>query len=177
MSCLKQSQFREESQEADRHPNKLFGSLDPVCLKLDPPTGLSAYLNQNTAFPFSPPPRPTFTLLFLLFVCLILSWISNQDSWQCILWSQFSFLFKKIFNVFIYFWLCWVFIAVCGLSLVVIPESLIAVPFLVAVVAVHGLSCCVACGIFLEQGSNLSPALAGRFSTPGPRRKSQSQFS
>ena len=65
----------------------------------------------------------------------------------------------------------------CGLSLVVIPESLIAVPFLVAVVAVHGLSCCVACGIFLEQGSNLSPALAGRFSTPGPRRKSQSQFS
>ena len=45
----------------------------------------------------------------------------------------------------------------CGLSLVVIHEFLIAVPFLIAVAAVHGLSCSVACGIFLEQGSNLCP--------------------
>ena len=29
----------------------------------------------------------------------------------------------------------------------------------------HGLSCSVACGVFLDQGLNLSPALAGRFFT------------
>ena len=29
------------------------------------------------------------------------------------------FLKKLIYFIFIYFWLCWVFVAVCGLSLVV----------------------------------------------------------
>ena len=33
--------------------------------------------------------------------------------------SNLSVLFCFVFNKFIYFWLCWVFIAVCGLSLVV----------------------------------------------------------
>ena len=35
-------------------------------------------------------------------------------------------------------------------------------------VAVCGLSCSAACGIFPEQGSNLSSSLAGRFFTTGP---------
>ena len=34
-----------------------------------------------------------------------------------VLFGSFSLLFKK--NKFIYFWLCWVFVAACGLSLVV----------------------------------------------------------
>ena len=137
MSCLKQSHFREESQEADRHPNKLFGSLDPVCLKLDPPTGLSAYLNQNTAFPFSPPPSshlypPLPPSSFCLF-----NFELNFQPRLLTGYSLVSVLFslKKNFNVFIYFGLCWVFIVVCGLSLVVIPES-----------HCSAFSCCSSCG-------------------------------
>ena len=43
-----------------------------------------------------------------------------------------------------------------------------------SVVGVHGLSCFVACGIFLNQGLNpCSPALAGRFLSTGPPEKSQ----
>ena len=42
---------------------------------------------------------------------------------------------------------------------------------LVSLVMVHGLSCPVTCEIFPDQGWNL-PALAGRFSTTGPPRKS-----
>ena len=40
------------------------------------------------------------------------------------------------------------------------------------VVVVHRLSCRLPCGIFPDQGSNLSLALAGRFSTTGPPGKS-----
>ena len=41
-----------------------------------------------------------------------------------------------------------------------------------SVVVAHGLSCSVACGIFLDQGSNpVSPALAGRFFTTRPPGK------
>lgn len=35
-------------------------------------------------------------------------------------------------------------------------------------VAGQGLSCSVTCGIYLDQGSNLSPAIAAGFLTPGP---------
>ena len=45
--------------------------------------------------------------------------------------------FNKIIYLFIYFWLHWVFIAACGLPLVVVPRLLIAVASLVAE---HGLS-------------------------------------
>ena len=41
-----------------------------------------------------------------------------------------------LFNIFIYFWLSWAFVAVCGLSLVVVPRLLIAVTSLFAE---HGL--------------------------------------
>ena len=45
-----------------------------------------------------------------------------------------SFNFKK--KLFIYFWLCWVFVAACGLSLVVVRGLLIEVTSLVVE---HGL--------------------------------------
>ena len=68
-------------------------------------------------------------------------------------------LFKKIS-----FWLCWVFVTACGLSLVAVFR-LIAVASLVAVQSVGAgsaavapwRSCCVACGLFPDQGSNLCP--------------------
>ena len=91
-----------------------------------------------------------------------------------------------------YVWLFWVFIAVCGLSLVVVsgsssscsgqasrcdgfllrsPDSRHASSEVVA----HRLSSSLACGIFPDQRSNPHPLhLAGRFLTPGPAGKSYS---
>ena len=62
-----------------------------------------------------------------------------------------------------YFWLCWVFVAVSGLSLVSesrgYPSA--AVLRLLTVEASHvvalGLGCSEACGIFPGQGSDLCP--------------------
>ena len=91
--------------------------------------------------------------------------------------TSFTYLFIFIF------WLCWILVAVCGLSLVaqskgcslvVVHGHLIAVASLVAqhrlwthgfqqlqhagsVVVAHGLSCSTACGIFLDERLNQSP--------------------
>ena len=65
--------------------------------------------------------------------------------------NNFSFLI-------LIFWLCWVFVAVCGLSLGLASGaySLVAVQGLLIVVASlvaeHGLNCPTACEIFPEQG-------------------------
>ena len=83
--------------------------------------------------------------------------------------------------LFVYFRLCWVFIAVWTFSLVVVskgypavaerrllvvPASLVAAHRLygsrASVVAARGPSCSVACGIFLDQGSNLCVSCSGR---------------
>ena len=82
----------------------------------------------------------------------------------------------SLINLFVYFWLHWVFIAAQwlslvassgGYSLVVLCRLLTVVASLVAkhrlqgmqasVVVAHGLSCPTASGIFLDQGSNLCP--------------------
>ena len=90
--------------------------------------------------------------------------------------SLFCF-FKKIIYLFIYFcfWLCWVFVSVWGLSLVVASEGhssswcaglSLSRPLLLwstgsrcagSVVVAHGPSSSAACGIFQDQGSNLCP--------------------
>ena len=80
-----------------------------------------------------------------------------------------------LFIFLIYFWLCWVFVSVRGLSLVVAsgghPSSrcaglLLSRPLLLrstgsrragSVIVAHGLSCSAACGIFPDQGSNPCP--------------------
>ena len=77
--------------------------------------------------------------------------------------------------IFFYFWLCWVFVSVRGLSLVVASGGhsssrcaglSLSRPLLLqstgsrragSVVVAHRLSCCVACGIFPDQGSNPCP--------------------
>ena len=79
-------------------------------------------------------------------------------------------------NLFIfYFWLCWVFVSVRGLSLVAASGGhssswcaglSLSRPLLLwstgsrragSVVVAHGPSCSVACGIFPDQGSNPCP--------------------
>ena len=90
---------------------------------------------------------------------------SNSNAFQCIF---------KIY-LFIYFWLCWVFVSVRGLSLVVASgghSSLrctglsLSRPLLLwstgsrragSVIVAHGPSCSTACGIFPDQGSNPCP--------------------
>ena len=83
--------------------------------------------------------------------------------------------FFLIIYLFIYLWLCWVFVSVRGLSLVVASGGhsssrcaglSLSRPLLLqstdsrragSVVVAHGLSCSVACGIFPDQGSNPCP--------------------
>ena len=52
-----------------------------------------------------------------------------------------------LFKLTSLFWLCWVFIAACGLPLVVASKRY-------SVAVMHGLSCPMACGIIPDQGSN-----------------------
>ena len=84
-------------------------------------------------------------------------------------------LFLKLINLFIYFWLCWVFVSVRGLSLVAASGGhsssrcaglSLSQPLLLqstgsrragSVVVAHGPSCSAACGIFPDQGSNPCP--------------------
>ena len=83
-------------------------------------------------------------------------------------------LFLKVY-LFIYFWLCWVFVSVRGLSLIAASgghsssrcEGLsLSWPLLLrgtgsrragSVVVAHGTRCSAACGIFPDQGSNPCP--------------------
>ena len=87
----------------------------------------------------------------------------------------FFFLNNHFCYLFIYWWLCWVFVSVRGLSLVAAsgghPSSRCAGlslsrPLLLrstgssragSVIVAHGPSCSAACGIFADQGSNLCP--------------------
>ena len=80
-----------------------------------------------------------------------------------------------LINLFIYFWLCWVFVSVRGLSLVAASGGhssswcaglSLSRPLLLrspgsrragSVVVAHGPSCSAACGIFPDQGSNPCP--------------------
>ena len=88
----------------------------------------------------------------------------------------FLFFFFKLYNyLFMYLWLCWVFVSVRGLSLVAASGghsssrcaglSLLRLLLLRStgsrradsVIVAHGPSCSAACGIFPDQGSNPCP--------------------
>ena len=95
-------------------------------------------------------------------VCLSSRWMS--ESGKC------SFIY-----LFIYFWLCWVFVSVRGFSLVVASGGhsssrctglSLSRPLLLrstgsrragSVIVAHGPSCSAACGILPDQGSNPRP--------------------
>ena len=88
---------------------------------------------------------------------------------------KYVFLIYRFIYLCIYSWLCWVFVAVCRLSLVAVSggySSLQCAGFSLrwlllswstgsrcvgSVVVVHGLSCSAACGIFPGQGSDPCP--------------------
>ena len=90
-------------------------------------------------------------------------------------YSWLHFFFYKFIYLFIYFWLCRVFVSVRGLSLVaasVVHSSSrcaglsLSRPLLLrstgyrragSVIVAHGPSCSAACGIFPDQGSNPCP--------------------
>ena len=98
------------------------------------------------------------SLLYLIEVCFI------------IFFSKFNFIY-----LLIYLWLCWVFVSVRGLSLVVASGGhsssrcaglSLSRPLLLwstgsrragSVIVAHGPSCSTACGIFPDQGSNPCP--------------------
>ena len=105
---------------------------------------------------------------------------SPYSSARFSLFVVFFFFFKGIplfFKIclFIYFWLCWVFVAACGLSLVAASGGhsssrcaglSLSRPLLLrstgsrragSVIVAHGPSCSAACGIFPDQGSNPCP--------------------
>ena len=87
----------------------------------------------------------------------------------------FFFFFNFIIYLFIYFWLCWVFVSVRGLSLVAASGGhsssrcaglSLSRPLWLrstgsrragSVIVAHGPSCSVACGIFPDQSSNPCP--------------------
>ena len=89
-------------------------------------------------------------------------------------WFFLSLLFIYLF-IYYYFWLCWVFVSVRGLSLVAASGGhsssrcaglSLSRPLLlrstgsrraVSVVVAHGPSCSAACGILTDQGSNPCP--------------------
>ena len=90
-------------------------------------------------------------------------------------WPVSIISFKIIIYLFIYFWLCWVFVSVRGLSLVAASGGhsssrcaglSLSRPLLSqstgsrragSVVVAYGPSCSAACGIFPDQGSNPCP--------------------
>ena len=134
--------------------------------------GWQSYLN-NAAFSL---PKVTFwnshfgmsTFYLQIFREKRLCWIQVQNT---VVFRWPTYIFKN-FIYFIYFWLCWVFVAAHGLSLVAASGgysllrcagfSLRWLLFLRStgsrrtgsVVVVHGLSCSAACGIFWDQGLN-----------------------
>ena len=100
---------------------------------------------------------------------------SSSDKWEFRFLFFFSFFLNLPFFFFIYFWLCWVFVSVWGLSLVAASGGhsssrcaslLLSQPLLLrstgsrragSVAVAHGLSCSAACGTFPDQGSNPCP--------------------
>ena len=99
-----------------------------------------------------------------------LRFLSSPGSWL----GNSCNLFLLLLLLFIYFWLCWFFVSVRGLSPVVASGDhsssrctglSLSRPLFAehgsrcagSVVVAHGLSCSAACGIFPDQGSNPCP--------------------
>ena len=118
--------------------------------------------------------------IYFFYLFIFLRFLFVLDKFQIIylLFQNLYFIFLFFMNLFIYlfyFWLCWVFVCVRGLSLVVVSGGhsssrcaglSLSRPLLLrstgsrragSVVAAHGPSCSAACGIFPDQGSNPCP--------------------
>ena len=104
--------------------------------------------------------------------CRVLEWRAGCGHTGYMGTVSFFFFFFLNFYLFIYLWLCWVFISVRGLSLVAASGGhssswcaglSLSWPLLLrstgsrragSVIVAHGPSCSAACGIFPDQGSN-----------------------
>ena len=96
--------------------------------------------------------------------CLQLSYLCLHG---CLCFMSACFCLKVFFLIFTYFRLCWVFIAVRGLSLAVVSKGysplwrtcfssqwLLLLQCIGSAVVAQGLSCSTACGILPDQGLN-----------------------
>ena len=104
------------------------------------------------------------------YVCIV-----SLFSSLCLFCIVLFFFFNKFIYLFIYIWLCWVFVSVWEFSLVAASRGhsssrcaglSLPRPLLLrstgsrragSVVVAHGPSCSAACGIFPDQGSNPCP--------------------
>ena len=102
-------------------------------------------------------------------------WLHKGTSWRAFFFFLDESYFIFILLYFIFFWLCWVFVSVRGLSLVAASGGhsssrcaglSLSRPLLLwgtgsrragSVVVTHGPNCSTACGIFPDQGSNPCP--------------------
>ena len=82
-----------------------------------------------------------------------------------------SFFFYLLTYLFIYFWLCWVFVAALGLSLAAVSGDYPGGAFSCCsaqapehrlVIVTHGLHCPTTCRIFPDQGLNHVPGIGRR---------------
>ena len=122
-------------------------------------------------------PQVTWLIPILGVLTSVASWWVEIFLWgtTCLWSSSFFFFLNKFIYLFIYFWMCWVFVSVRGLSPVVASGGhsssrctglSLSRPLLLwstgsrragSVVVAHGLSCSAACGILPDQGSNPCP--------------------
>ena len=105
--------------------------------------------------------RATIVLLFGGISRVSLAWSCCWSTLLDFVLKQTCFIFFfSLIIFFIYFWLCWVSVAVKAFSLVAASGSYSLVMvcclliFVVSLVGKHSLSCSEACGIFLDQGFN-----------------------
>ena len=103
-----------------------------------------------------------------------MSFLKRNDP-ICMIKGCISFFLNYLFIIFIFFWLCWVFVSVRGLSPVVasgghsssrcvglspsrpLPLRSRGSRRSGSAVVAHGPRCSAACGIFPDQGSNPCP--------------------
>ena len=160
-----------------------WNEFELLCLLLFGFPGLKA-LNQNDI-------NPTFSAMWHYYslqihVLLLLTfwefhglshwkWVSDLEFASSQVTSRLPHFFFFNFYLFIYLWLCWVFVSVRGLSPVVASGGhsssrctglSLSWPLLLrttgsrcagSVIVAHGPSCSAACGIFPDQGSNPCP--------------------
>ena len=149
--------------------------------------GIKLFINSFTIPSTSPEPvMPCLSFLILGFMSFFCSLLSLSSYWSAqrikpsvkwifstILLFSFALISAVIvlkINQFVYFWLCWVFIAALRLSLVAASRGyssfqyegfsswwLLLVQNMSSVVVAHGFNCSMACGISPDQGSNLCP--------------------
>ena len=115
-----------------------------------------------------------FCFVFFKIVChdgCTTLWVYRKPLNCTLKWVNVNYILNFIY-LFIYLWLCWIFVSVRGLSLVVASGDhsssrcagrSLSRPLLLrstgsrragSAVVAHGPSCSVACGIFPDQGSN-----------------------